>query len=32
VMARSHSVPEIEPTLDALGELVLGAWEEPSAP
>ncbi|PSQ69932.1 MAG: threonine synthase [Bacteroidetes bacterium QH_2_64_26] len=32
VMARSHSVPEIEPTLDALGELVLGAREEPSAP
>lgn len=30
VMARSHSVPEIEPTLDALGELVLDAWEDPS--
>lgn len=31
VMERSHPVPEIEPSLDALGELILGAPEEPSA-
>jgi threonine synthase len=30
VMARSHPVPEIEPTLDALGELVLDARKPPS--
>jgi threonine synthase len=31
VMARSHPVPEIDPTLEALGERVLGAWPELSS-
>jgi hypothetical protein len=31
VMARAHPVPEIEPDLDALGELVLDVRQHPSA-